>query len=152
MPIELPELEPCPFCRILAGESDWVCAFVHRTDKMASFINPRQYGKGGMLVIPIHHAPTVLDLRGDEIARIYKHAKELVAALSDAFDPSGFNIFQNNGIAAGQTVPHFHVHIVPRYELDEPKKVFSEKEVSPIPAEARLELAATVKQHLVTEF
>lgn len=56
MPIELPNHEPCPFCRILEGQSEWVCVFVHRSEKMASFINPRQYGKGGILVIPIRHA------------------------------------------------------------------------------------------------
>ena len=105
MPVKIPERDPCPFCRVLSGE--YPCAFVYRGRTIASFIEPRQYGKGGILVIPIRHAPTILDLSDDEIQQIYVHAKRIVNAISRAFDPIGFNIFQNNGVAAGQTVPYF---------------------------------------------
>jgi histidine triad (HIT) family protein len=90
----------------------------------------------------------MLDLLPEEISSIYLHAQELAAALCKAFDPVGFNIFQNNGIASGQTVPHFHVHLIPRYSTDDPEKIFKARQVGPTPLEERLLIAEEIKRHL----
>jgi histidine triad (HIT) family protein len=101
-----------------------------------------------MLVIPNRHAPTILDLSEEEISEVYRHARGLVVAICDAFDPKGFNIFQNNGVAANQTVPHFHLHIVPRYGDDDPGTIFGEKGHPLIPDVQRIELAEEIRKHL----
>lgn len=90
---------------------------------------------GALLVIPKRHAPTVLDLEGAEAEALIHHVRRLSAALMKAFDPAGLNIFQNNGISAGQTVPHYHVHIVPSYPGDPPGRVFQGADFERTPKE-----------------
>jgi histidine triad (HIT) family protein len=147
--IILPERDPCPFCENLAGRRP--CAFVFRSALISSFVNPRQYGRGAVLIIPNRHAPTILDLNPDELHAIYRHAQALVRALSQAYQPAGFNVFQNNGVAAGQSIPHFHLHVVPRYQGEEPGRVFREQEFEITAIEARLAIAAAIKEHLNEE-
>jgi histidine triad (HIT) family protein len=101
-----------------------------------------------LLVIPKRHAPTILDLQADEAAAVIRHVHRLAQALIGAFDPSGLNIFQNNGISAGQTVAHYHVHVVPRYPGDPGDKVFHADEVEPTPIEERLAIAQRIIPHL----
>lgn len=146
MPIEIPDRTPCPFCQNLEGAND--CAFVHREERLCSFVNPKQYGKGALLVVPARHAPTILDLEEDEAQAIYLHARRLAQAVALAFDHIGLNIFQNNGVASGQTVPHFHLHIVPRYGDSDPKKKFREADYSVVPIEERLALADEIRSKL----
>jgi histidine triad (HIT) family protein len=113
-----------------------------------AFLNPRQYGIGAMLVIPKRHAPTVLDLEAVEAAAVMRHVHRLAQAVTKAFDPTGINIFQNNGISAGQTVAHYHVHVVPRYPGDPGDKVFHADEFERTSIEERLEIAARIIPHL----
>lgn len=145
----LPDRKPCPFCENLAGRRPW--AFVFRSPLISSFINPRQYGRGAVLIIPNRHAPTILDLTPDELHAIYRHAQALVVALSRTYQPAGFNVFQNNGVAAGQTIPHFHLHVVPRYQGEEPGRVFREQEFEITSIEERLAMAAAIKANLDEE-
>jgi len=144
--IILPQREPCPFCENVTGRHQ--CAFIFRDETISSFVSPRQYGKGAVLVIPNRHAPTVLDLNAGELSAILQHAQELVHALIKTYQASGFNVFQNNGVSAGQTVPHFHLHVVPRYSGEEPGKVFGEQHFEKTPFSERLAIAEEVKKHL----
>lgn len=121
---------------------------VEELEETVAFLNPRQYGLGATLVIPKRHAPTVLDLEVSEAAAVMRHVHRLAQALTKAFDPSGLNIFQNNGISAGQTVAHYHVHVVPRYAGDLGDKVFHADEVEPTPYEERLLIAQRIIPHL----
>ena len=112
MPIELPE-GPCIFCeRVAGGRSDW--AVIDEDELTVSFINPRQFEVGQALVIPRRHAPTLLDLTDAEAAAVLQHARRLAQAMVDAFDPDGITLWQNNGVASLQEVPHAHLHVVPR--------------------------------------
>jgi histidine triad (HIT) family protein len=146
MSLPLPERAPCPFCENLAGR--YPCAFLHRDEVLASFVNPRQYGLGSVLIIPLRHAPTIFDLTSDELAAINTHAQALARAIQQAYRPVGYNIFQNNGLAAGQSVPHFHLHIVPRHGDDSPTRIFGEPVVEPIPIEERALIAARIMAYL----
>ncbi|HEY3116485.1 MAG TPA: HIT family protein [Chloroflexota bacterium] len=124
MPIEVPELNRnCPFCNYIGDPSRF--ATVEALPETVAFLPPRQSGKGHVLVIPKRHAPTLLDLEHTEALAIMRHVHRIAHALSKAFDPSGLNVFQNNGVVAGQTVPHYHVHIVPSYPGDLPGRIFS---------------------------
>lgn len=146
MPIEIPQRDRCAFCHV-DGESTWA-TIVEDLEDTCAFLNPRQYGIGALLVIPRRHAPTVLDLEPAELEAVYRHVRRLAQALTSAFDPAGLNIFQNNGITAGQTVPHYHVHIVPSYPGDPPGKIFSSAEFERTPKEELVRIAGEIIPHL----
>jgi histidine triad (HIT) family protein len=112
VPIELPQ-GPCIFCERIAGDrADW--AVIEEDDATVSLINPRQFEEGQALVIPKRHAPTLLDLSGDEAAALMLVVLRVARAMVAAFDPDGLTLFQNNGVASHQQVPHVHMHVVPR--------------------------------------
>jgi len=146
MPIEIPHPERCAFCRYIEGQGE--AAVVEELEDTLAFLNPRQYGIGAMLVIPKRHAPTVLDLDALEATAVMRHVHRLAQALTKAFDPTGINIFQNNGISAGQTVAHYHVHVVPRYPGDPGDKVFHADQFERTPIEERLLIAERIILHL----
>ncbi|MEI6665177.1 MAG: HIT family protein [Chloroflexota bacterium] len=131
MAFTLPVVEPCPFCLYAAGEVTAAAGTgvnVLEDELAFSFVNPRAIQPGHLLVVPRRHAATILDLTADEAAAVMRMAHRVAPLLVAEFQPMGMNIFQNNGVPAGQTVPHYHVHVVPRYENDggtfiEPKTV-----------------------------
>jgi histidine triad (HIT) family protein len=113
VPIELPPAAACRFCERIAGtRDDW--AVISEDDLSLSFVNPAQFEAGQSLVIPRRHAPTILDLRDDEAAAVWQAVRAMCAAMVRAYDPDGITIYQNNGVASLQAVPHAHVHVVPR--------------------------------------
>ncbi len=144
--MQVPATERCAFCDYLSGARD--CAFVTRRDTLSSFANLRQYERGSLLVVPNVHRGTVLDLGADLIAAIHNEAALLARALVTAFGATGVNIFQNNGVSAGQSEPHFHVHVVARYAGNDPRRVFNSRDVAPAPFSEQLEVAAAVRRAL----
>ncbi len=146
VPIEIPQRDRCAFCRYIEGQGQ--AAVVEDLVDTLAFLNPRQYGIGALLVIPKRHAPTVLDLDVSEAAAVMRHVHRLARALTSAFDPTGINIFQNNGVSAGQTVAHYHVHVVPRYPGDPGDKVFHAHDFEATPIEERLQIAERLIPHL----
>lgn len=103
----------CIFCAIAAGEipsfkvyeDEWVVAYLD--------INP--FTEGHTLVIPKAHSEGLLDTPEETLSAVLVRVKKVAAHLRAALPCDGFNILQNNGEAAGQTVKHLHFHIVPRY-------------------------------------
>jgi histidine triad (HIT) family protein len=113
MPIRLPEMDPCYFCEIIGGRADrW--HVIEETALTITVLNGRQYEVGQCMVVPIRHAPTILDLNAEEEAAVMAAARRVAQALVQAFDPDGILLYQNNGIGSAQEVPHFHLHVVPR--------------------------------------
>ena len=139
---ELPEREPCPFCEY--GNSELGTETVLRDELTAAFINPRQIEVGHTLVVPKRHAPTFFDLTAAEIAALSAANHKVASVLRGAFEPEGMTLFQNNGIASGQTVPHYHTHIVPRYKDGNWKGGAPPTITEPSPLESRLKEAAQV--------
>lgn len=149
MPLEIPTHERgCPFCGNMAGNNQ--CAVVSETESTFAFLNPRQFGTGHVLVIPKRHTATLLDLSPEEALAIMSQVHRLAGAIAKAFDPAGLNVFQNNGITAGQTVAHYHVHIVPSYHGDPPGgRIFRSEDFERTPYEDRLEIAKKINAHLL---
>ena len=113
VPIRLPQMDPCYFCQIIGGVSDqW--NVIARDALTMTLLNGRQYEVGQCMVLPIRHAPTLLDLAEAEDAAIMAAARRLARAMVKAFDPDGILLYQNNGAGSAQEVPHFHLHVVPR--------------------------------------
>ena len=113
MPIVLPAMNPCYFCEFVSGRGErW--QVIERTPLTMTILNGRQYEAGQSMVVPVRHAPTLLDLTAEEDAAIMAASRRLARAMAAAFDPDGLLVYQNNGVGSGQEVPHFHLHVVPR--------------------------------------
>ena len=111
-PFELPEMTPCVFCELIAGRLDK--GLVEETELTLTIVNIRQYEIGQVIVIPRRHAPTVLDLTDEESSALMDAVRRVSAAMVRAYSPDGLTLYQNNGVASMQEVPHFHMHVVPR--------------------------------------
>ena len=107
--------DPCYICEIIAGRANK--AIVEENEKTLTHVNGAQFELGQVLVIPRRHAPTLLDLTDEEAVAVIHAARRIADALVRAYDPDGLNLIQNNGVVAGQSVPHFHMHVVPRREF-----------------------------------
>lgn len=113
MTFPLPEMDPCYFCELIAGNSDrW--NVIEQTDRTITVLNGRQFEIGQCIVVPLRHAPTLLDLNSEEETSVMAAAKRITNVMVSAFAPDGVLLYQNNGVGSGQEVPHFHLHVVPR--------------------------------------
>ena len=105
-------MTPCVFCEMLAGRMDK--GLVEETELTLTLVNIRQFEVGQVLVIPRRHAPTILDLTDEESRAVMEAVRRVSAALVKAYSPDGITLYNNNGVASLQEVPHFHMHVVPR--------------------------------------
>ena len=103
----------CIFCAIAAGE---IPSFkVYEDDLVLAYLDINPFTKGHTLVIPKAHSSGLLDTSDETLAALVARVRKVAAHLKEKLGCDGFNILQNNGAAAGQTVMHIHFHIVPRY-------------------------------------
>ena len=106
----------CIFCAIAAGE---IPSFkVYEDDLALAYLDINPFSKGHTLVIPKAHAAGLLDADDKLLSELVLRVKKVAAHVKEALGCDGFNILQNNGEAAGQTVRHIHFHIVPRWNGD----------------------------------
>ena len=106
----------CIFCAIAAGE---IPSFkVYEDELVLAYLDINPFSKGHVLVIPKEHSEGLLDTPDETLAAVVSRVKKVAAHLKSALPCDGFNILQNNGEAAGQTVHHVHFHIVPRWTGD----------------------------------
>lgn len=106
-------MEPCYFCEVIAGRTaDWTV--IERNEVTLTLLNGRQFETGQCIVVPVRHAPTLLELQDAEGAAVMMAARRLMNAMVEAYAPDGVLLYQNNGVGSGQEVPHFHLHVVPR--------------------------------------
>lgn len=106
----------CLFCAIGAGE---IPSFkIYEDEDFLAYLDINPFSEGHTLVIPKAHAAGLCDAPDALLGRLFACVKRVAAHLKEALPCDGFNILQNNGEAAGQTVKHLHVHIVPRREGD----------------------------------
>ena len=107
----------CIFCGISAGE---IPSFkIYEDDEVLAYLDINPFSEGHTLVIPKAHYTGLLDAPDTMLATLVSRVKQVASHLKAALPCDGFNILQNNGAAAGQTVPHIHFHIVPRYGTGE---------------------------------
>ena len=109
-------MNDCIFCKIAKGEIP--SATVYEDDDFRVIMDISPASEGHMIILPKEHAANVYELSDATASKIYVLAKKLATALKDELDCDGINILQNNGEAAGQTVFHLHVHVIPRYKGD----------------------------------
>jgi len=109
VPLELPALDACPFCAYLAGTRPYT--ILERDGLTATLVTYEQRGRGHVLVVPVAHRVTILDVTPAEGAALVAGVQRAAAAIVGAYDPEGVAVWQNNGVPAHQTVPHVHVHV-----------------------------------------
>ena len=106
----------CIFCRLVAGQIP--SATVYEDERTIAFMDIGQVTPGHVLVATKRHAATLLDTTPEEAAAVMQTAHRVAQAVQAAFDPPGLTLLQANGALGGQTVAHFHMHVVPRHEAD----------------------------------
>ncbi|MFT8708528.1 MAG: HIT family protein [Sporolactobacillus sp.] len=111
------ETDDCIFCKIIKGEIP--CAKVYEDENILAFLDLGQVTKGHTLVIPKQHRRDIFELDADTAAKLYQCVPMIAKALQATFNPIGLNILNNNGVPAGQTILHYHIHLIPRYGAED---------------------------------
>lgn len=106
----------CIFCAIAAGE---IPSFkVYEDDKFLAYLDINPFSEGHVLVIPKEHREGLIDAEDSLLSELIARVKKVATHVKEVLGADGFNILQNNGEAAGQTVRHIHFHIIPRKNGD----------------------------------
>jgi len=106
----------CVFCKLVARQIP--ASIVFEDDATLAFMDLGQVNPGHVLVACKAHAASVYELDDAQAAAVFRTAARVARAVRAAFDPPGLSIYQANGAPAGQTVLHFHLHVLPRHEGD----------------------------------
>ena len=109
-------MDSCVFCRVVAKQIP--ATVVHEDEHTLAFMDIGQVNPGHVLVAVKPHAQSIFALDDAQAAAVFRAAARVARAIHAAFTPEGLSVYQANGKAAGQTVFHFHIHLVPRYEGD----------------------------------
>ena len=107
--IELPDDKQCVFCAYIRGERPYTILF--KTTETATLVTREQRGEPHLLVVPLRHVPTILDLSDAEAASVAIAMRTAAEAIDRAYSKPGIAVWQNNGVPAGQKVSHVHFHV-----------------------------------------
>jgi histidine triad (HIT) family protein len=107
----------CVFCDIVSGKEK--AEILYEDENTLSFLDIRPFNYGHSLIVPKKHFENFLGVPADELKSLIHTTQIITAAILESLKPEGFNILANNGSAAGQTIFHFHFHIIPRYKNDD---------------------------------
>lgn len=117
----------CLFCKIIDGSIP--SKKVYEDDNVYAFMDITPLSKGHTLLVPKEHVANVFDMSAETAAQLFSVAPRIAQAIKAAFEPAGMNLLNNNGAAANQSVFHFHLHFIPRYdENDGYRPIWNTKE------------------------
>lgn len=108
--------ENCIFCKLANGEIP--TATLYEDEDFRVILDASPASKGHALIIPKEHYANLYELDDKPASKVLVLAKKMITKLTGILGCDGYNIVQNNGEAAGQTVFHFHMHLIPRYKDD----------------------------------
>jgi histidine triad (HIT) family protein len=106
----------CIFCKIIAGEIPG--QMVHEDDRTVAFMDISPATRGHLLVVPRNHSRDLLEIETEDLDAVIEAAQMMARRVSERLRADGVNLLNSCGRAAWQTVFHFHVHVIPRYEGD----------------------------------
>ena len=109
-------MSDCVFCKIVAGQIPSTRVF--EDEHTVAFMDLGQVNPGHVLVAVKKHADNLYALDDVQAAAVARTSTRVARAIRDAFAPAGLSVYQANGKAAGQTVFHYHLHLLPRHEAD----------------------------------
>lgn len=104
----------CIFCKIIGKEIP--SRTIYEDDDFKVILDASPASKGHALILPKEHCANMYEISEELLAKAARLAKKLTIHMTEVLKCDGFNILQNNGEVAGQTVFHFHIHLIPRYE------------------------------------
>ncbi len=108
--------DDCIFCKLSNHVFD--TNMIYEDDDFAVILDASPATKGHALILPKEHFENIYELPEELTSKAFCLAKKMASHLTDRLHCDGFNIVQNNGKTAGQTVFHFHIHLIPRYDND----------------------------------
>ena len=117
-------MEPCIFCELISKyDNTHISNVIFKNKDIVAFYDNYPVSKGHTLIIPKRHVKSYFELNLTEILSINDALRECKKFLTQMYSPDGFNIGINDGEAAGQTVFHLHIHLIPRYfgDMEDPK-------------------------------
>ena len=109
-------MSDCIFCKIIAG--DIPSATIYENDECKVILDRFPSGEGHALILPKNHVANIFEIDPEQAGRLFSLAAKLAKAMKEVLGFEHMNILQNNGTVAGQTVFHFHIHLIPRWEGD----------------------------------
>ena len=109
-------MDNCIFCKLANGVFPTRTVYEYESFRVILDLGPAT--KGHALILPKSHAANLYELPDDVAAKVLPLAKKIATQMKEKLGCDGLNLVQNNGEAAGQTVMHFHLHLIPRYEGD----------------------------------
>lgn len=118
----------CIFCKIANGEIPSRTLYEDEDFRVIMDLAPAT--KGHSLIMPKNHYKNIYEIADDTAAKVFPLAKKMAALMTEKLGADGFNIVQNNNEVAGQTVFHFHVHLIPRYNNDNQSLVMKPQEMT----------------------
>ncbi len=136
-------MSDCVFCGIVAGVIP--ASIVHREDRVIAFMDAGQVNDGHVIVATVRHVPTIYGIDDDEASAVFRAAARIARAVKHEFGAAGLSILQANEPAGFQTVPHFHLHVLPRHDGDGVALAWPAKRP---PAARLVELGERVKRAL----
>jgi len=108
----------CIFCKLANGDIPTMSLYEDEDFNVIFDAGPATLGHA--LILPKNHYKNIYEIDEETIGKAYKLAKKMAVVLTEVFNADGFNILQNNNECAGQTVFHFHIHLIPRYKDEKP--------------------------------
>ena len=109
-------MDDCVFCKIIDGRLPSMK--IDEDDSTLTFMDIHPLSSGHCLVVPKQHAATIFEADVRDLEAAMVTAKRVALAIQEALRPDGLNVLQANGAAAFQSVPHFHLHLIPRWADD----------------------------------
>ncbi len=109
-------MSDCVFCKIRDGQIPSVK--IDEDERTWSFMDINPLNSGHCLVVTKRHAATIFEADVEDLSAAIAAAKRIALAIREALGPDGLNVLQANGAAAFQSVPHFHLHLIPRWTND----------------------------------
>lgn len=123
------EDKDCIFCKLAGGEIP--SATIYENSDFRVFMDVAPANRGHVLIVPKEHFKDIFDIDAMTAGKLFSLATEVARAMKSVLDCDGMNLVQNNGTVAGQTVFHFHLHLIPRYANDGVKIGWQPGESSP---------------------
>lgn len=135
--------DDCIFCKI--GKGEIPSATIYENSDFRVFLDVAPANRGHALIIPKDHADNIFQLDGETAGKLFSLATVVARAIKEETGCEGMNIVQNNGAVAGQTVNHFHLHLIPRNEGDDVNVTWKPGETE---NNAQQELAKAIRKHI----
>ncbi|MED4053139.1 HIT family protein [Niallia taxi] len=139
-------MSDCIFCKIVAGEIP--AKKVFENEHVVAFLDISQVTKGHTLVIPKTHVKDIYELTPEIAKNLFEVVPSIANGIEEAFEPVGLNILNNNGEKAGQSVFHYHMHLIPRYGKGDGFGAVWKTNFDAYSDEQLIQIAADIKEKL----